>query len=506
MMLAGILFVILAVMIGRIILSSTGIAGFATLDSTNQNYTNNMSIHSAQELTSIRISGTLFGEGTANIYYKLNDTNTTTLLVGSIASDNGLPRTAKASYAAGEEVTIEHLPAIYTAYLDDGANNLQTAIPFTVPPSDMTLLIVANESDVLTTYRLPIIIGTTERTTTFTDLCVDTCTMPPATGYIIVEATGAAQITFSKIETGIKQNTAPILSLPLAPITIDAANMDNRIIDLSTHFTDADGDTLYYSVENSNIATTHVDNNIMTITPVQDGTQTLNIYASDLKDIATGTIEITVTGMTVANTTVNDTLPAINETTNTTVEINTTQENSTTNTTGIDINTTTNSTNETLPTVIANDTNSTVPTTLDCSNPDPNARPLECVIESTYFKPEAIYIENKDADRVAMLTPIGNLLIRGDVLQHSTGSPAVNDYQLGYRDTDSNYIPTVWIDSATGNLHLRGTLTEANGQLPYREGYTAYTNQRGIILALANLGEGDLILRGGLIPYRRVIE
>ena len=485
--------------------SNNGLVGFATLDVPVQNYTGNMTIHATQEFTSLKISGTLYGDGTANIYYKTNDSN---LLIGTITSDDSTPRTTKASYAAEEEVTIDNLPSLYNAYLDDGITNAQTTIPFAAPNQSMTLLIVANDSDNLTTYRLPIIIGNIDRTTTFANLCVDTCNMPAALGDIVIETTGTTQLTFTNIETTLPQNNPPTLVVPFNAITVN----ETTTINLTEHFIDIDGDTLYYSTENSNIATLTTENNVLTITPLQDGTQTITIYASDLKEIAIGTIDLTVTGMTLPIVTTNNTTnETLNNNSINTTEINTTIVNNTMNNTINKINNTINSTVD-INTIIETNTtqnattNLTQNTTIDCSNPDPNARPLECIIESTYFKPEAIYIENKDADRVAMLTPIGNMLIKGDLVEHSTASPAANDYQLGYRNVDNNFVPTIWINTATGDLHLRGTLVEQNGQLPYREGYTSYTNQRGIILALANLENGDLILRGGIIPYRRVIE
>ena len=88
-------------------------------------------------------------------------------------------------------------------------------------------------------------------------------------------------------------------------------------------------------------------------------------------------------------------------------------------------------------------------------------------------------------------------------MEHSAGSPSPADYQLGYENANGDFIPTIWIDTVSGDLHLRGTLTEANGNLLYTSGYSAYANSRGITLAIMNRQTGDLIVRGNIIPYRR---
>jgi hypothetical protein len=483
-----------------------GLSGFAVFDIPEQNYTGNMSVHATEPFTSIKISGTLFGEGNATIYYI---TNTSTLIIGTITSDDGTPRTTKASYAAGEEVTIEHLPTSYNAYLDDGITNTQTIIPFAAPANDMTLLLIANESDNLTTYRVPIIIGTTDRTTTFENLCQDTCTMPAATGDLVIETTGTAQVSFSSIETTLPQNSAPTPLLPFDTVEINAQNETNITIDLGAHFVDADGDTLYYSTENTIIATLNVNGNTLAVTPLQDGTDSITIYASDLKEIAIGTLQITVSGITASasNTTTNDTFQ--NNITNTTVDINTTTQ---TNTTEVNTTNTNTTSNDTTPindsTNNITDNNSTNITGLDCSNPDPNARPVACLYQDIpeYFPDQEILLENRDREVVGRFTSIGNLLVKGDIIEHSTASPGSRDWRVAYVDRDGNEHATIWIDSATGDLHLVDVAVEENTNLDPPAGSYSLINKRSIYLAWADTSTGTLHIRGNIIPFRRTLS
>ena len=96
-------------------------------------------------------------------------------------------------------------------------------------------------------------------------------------------------------------------------------------------------------------------------------------------------------------------------------------------------------------------------------------------------------------------------LIRGGLVEHSNDTPSAVDYQLGYEDDNGDFVPTLWIDTATGDLDLRGTLSEADGNIPMIGGYSAFVNKRGIILALYDSRTGNLVLRGNLVPYRRTI-
>ena len=145
--------------------------------------------------------------------------------------------------------------------------------------------------------------------------------------------------------------------------------------------------------------------------------------------------------------------------------------------------------------------------TMDCDHPDPNQRPLECIQHenATYFQEENLVVENKQAKTVGKFTPIGNLLITGDYVEHTTEEPNENDYQLGYSE-DGEFKPTIWINTETGDLHLKGELIEANTNIVHELGKYAISNKRGILLAVVDRHTGDMTIRGSVIPYRRSLE
>ena len=159
--------------------------------------------------------------------------------------------------------------------------------------------------------------------------------------------------------------------------------------------------------------------------------------------------------------------------------------------------------NETI--IEENITDTTINETVDCSHPDPNQRPLECIMgeNTTFFQEENLVVENKRAERVGRFTPIGNLLIKGEVIENSNQEPNNYDYQFGYTNQETGeFITTIWINTETGDLHLRGRLTEMNNNVKAEVGTYSITNKRGIILGNVDRRQGNMILRGNVIPYR----
>jgi hypothetical protein len=143
-------------------------------------------------------------------------------------------------------------------------------------------------------------------------------------------------------------------------------------------------------------------------------------------------------------------------------------------------------------------------TALDCSNPDLNLRPLECLQQnaSRYFNDTDKYWENLDRMQVAKFNAVGNMLIAGDIIEHSGGAPAPGDFALGYNDADGNFVATIWVDGQ-GNLHLKGALHEEQFQLNPQPGSYSLITRRSIYIMYADTATGDLYLRGNLVPYRR---
>jgi hypothetical protein len=442
-----------------------GITGLITMDST---------------VTSVIVSGTMYGDGNATIWF---DTANGSLLVGTVQSDTGLPMTQKAGYSIGEEVNIINAPEDASYYFDEGTAAVTVDIPFNATVNG-TLLIVTPNS----TYRLPIIIGDAVRATEFSNICVETCALEPTVGTIRIEENGT-NTTIIEVEAGLPNNpptrTAELNISISAPTTLD----------LDNYFADPDQDPLFYNIGASSIADLAVQGSMLTITPLLSGTEQVIIYVSDLEDLVPAMLQLTVE---VQNTTGEGQETMLNET----VPLN--ETDSTMPDSSVITNVTTNTTTTNVTTNVTTPPDVTMLTT-DCADPDPNKRPLECIQDenSTYFREEEIYIENKDGAIVGKITPIGNMLIRGEAIENSVGMPASRDWTRGYEDNSGDFIPTLWIDSQTGDLHLRGTLTEANRNIVFSPGLTALLNERDIILALIDAQTGNLIVRGSVIPYRR---
>jgi len=149
---------------------------------------------------------------------------------------------------------------------------------------------------------------------------------------------------------------------------------------------------------------------------------------------------------------------------------------------------------------------STVPQGL-CSHPDPNKRPIECLQEdpALYFQAQALYLTDSNRAPIARLTPIGNLLITGEVVENADFTPNTDDYTIGYMDSYGSYVVTVWFDSSTGNLYLKGRLYEENENNVPAPGAFALRNKRGITLAWADKARGDLYVRGNVVTNRASI-
>jgi hypothetical protein len=311
--------------------------------------------------------------------------------------------------------------------------------------------------------------------------------MPASTGTLIVEITGDAHIQLEAIGTTPTPNRAPELVTPFAAQTI----VEETRIDLSTGFNDPDGDTLLYSVGITDLVSARIDGSTLILIPVRSGTVELAVYASDVREIAETSISLSVVA-SVAD--INDTppvdeilpvvdVPPVLDTTNTTH-------------------------NETVEPIV----NDTVPSepvvvngTLDCSGSDPNTIPVECLLANpdAYFPDEEVFLENLDRAQVAKLNMIGNLLLTGDIVQYSTGTPGARDFVIGQPDRDGNINVAAWVETVSGDLHLRGALYEAEISLDPPAGSYSIISKRSIYLAYVNIENGDLHLRGNVIPYRR---
>ncbi len=90
-------------------------------------------------------------------------------------------------------------------------------------------------------------------------------------------------------------NRAPVASGTIVPVTLTAGD-SAQMVNLSTYFSDPDSDTLSYTAVSANtrVATIAMSNSIITITPVAEGTATVQVTASDGSLNATQTIVVLV--------------------------------------------------------------------------------------------------------------------------------------------------------------------------------------------------------------------
>ena len=91
-------------------------------------------------------------------------------------------------------------------------------------------------------------------------------------------------------------NRAPVASGTIVPVTLTAGDSPTNL-DVSSYFSDADGDRLSYTAVSSDTAkaTVSVSGAIITITPVAEGTTTIMVMAQDLEGLTiTQSIAVTV--------------------------------------------------------------------------------------------------------------------------------------------------------------------------------------------------------------------
>jgi hypothetical protein len=315
--------------------------------------------------------------------------------------------------------------------------------------------------------------------TTFTEACDESCQFNNSgnkTLQLEIILDEGARLTLEDIAiTQGRTNEAPTQLLSIPDQTLDVGETIEVL--LTPYFVDSDGDTLTYDFLDAAGVTMELEGARLTMTGVTPGSDESIVYASDLYSLVqSNRFSITV-------------LPS-----------QTPESNGSINQTG-DENESIELVNETADTPMPESSS-------DCSNPDPNLRPLECLQDdpAKYFQEQEIMISDTSRVPIARLTNIGNLLLTGDVIENAQFSGNTQDYVVGYEDAYGNFIVTIWFDSESGNLYLKGSLLEEQANQVPPPGSYAFRNRKGITLAWASQNAGDLYLRGNLIPYRRSIE
>ena len=380
-------------------------------------------------------------------------------------------------------------------------------------------------------------------------------TDPTITGFATLDSTSNTTINITPLnETNQTENNTENLE-PTLLKTIPDIEIQNQTINISLneYFQDPENQTLFYDLNNiENLNTTIEEHTLIINKNTQPGK--LQIYATDGENTITSN-EFTIqnpTFLETTNTTINQTTQeenttntttnqTTNETTNTTTP---TQEENTTNTT---TNQTTNTTNqttqeenteqetitETTPTQQTNTTNQTtqeenetntttnqtnnqsnntnttlVEDILNCENPDPNLRPIECIENNTkeFYDMENIYITNNNRIPVARINPVGNILIRGNIIENSNSEPAPEDFKVTKLNQYYEEITMAYIDTNTGDLHIKGTMTEEDFFLKPTKGAYTIQNKRNVNLAYIDINTGDLHIKNNLIQNRESIS
>jgi len=476
----------------------------------NQTITKNTNITiNHTNITSIKISGKI--TGTATIKLK---TNNTEYLLANITSttqtkqtnnntnqttnQNYTLTTNKKEYALGETVYIRIEPeaenkSLYVTYknttqrlenntytpqntgehqiisiivLPNNSIRLETNITVTNQTTNQTINKTMNETKN----------KTINQTTTyeFSQLCTETCNIIEATNpTLTIELEPNTTLTITTITittttTTTKQNQPPKQTKKIPNITLKPNQ--TKTLNLNQYFTDPDQDTIIYDTpQNPNINTT-IKKQTLTIKPKKPGTHTTYIYATDGTHLTTSnTFTITITQTNTTNQTNNNT-------------------NQTTTPTNNNTNTTTN----------------------PCKNPNINQRPSYCFsgIENKVFQEIIAPIEDLKGRKVGRFTRFGNMVIKGLVVQNTTASPEPEDFKIGYtetRDYEERLVPTAWIDTSTGNLHLKGQLYEEQDIIEPPQHHTyVVRNKNGIVLGYFDELRGDLYLKGNLVQLGKV--
>lgn len=496
---------------------------FSQLTETQLNITN---------ITSFKITGVLEGTGAAvrlrtdsGEYVVATINNSDTSVERTITTEYSL-RTDKTIYALGENVSIITNPAVAdksiymingedTSLLDAPGETYMTTQPGTYTvralltlPNDIIRLETSftvvnetgNESNETVQGDNTVIqmVNTTTNETNgtsaayaFTELCEQTCTISETSDpVLIVEPAEGSSLTITSLVTvQNRENLAPQQVMTIPDIMISAGQ--ERTIGLGNYFVEPDLETIQYDINSIPEVTASISQDQLTISSTQPGGYTAYIYATDGNDLVTSnTFLITVVE---GNITINETTnESINGTTN--ITANGTMNESINDTFNMTFN----------GTGLLNQTNLTMNIT-NCSATNPNERPIECMYQNTtdFFPDQEIMLYDMDREPVARFTPIGNLLIKGEVITYSNSTPGSRDYRIGYVDIDGNNIATIWISTETGDLHLLGNLHEENANLEPPAGSFSIINRRSIFLAYADQYSGELHIRGNVIPYRQ---
>ncbi|HJX05781.1 MAG TPA: hypothetical protein VJ461_03660 [Candidatus Nanoarchaeia archaeon] len=455
-------------------------------------------------LTGLRISGAL--EGTrAIVKLRINDVEYTvaditkpqdSLITGMVVGEelSHTISTDKGIYVLGETVTITITPdaenkSIYvtrgeeTAKLDGNtylpaAAGEYTAIALIVLADDILRVETnftfieqtaeeANETNQTNTTETPTEPEPTPEPTIpagyeFTNLCTETCNLAGVSNpVLIIELEPNTTLTITElIITRTKENSAPEQTKNIPDIILAAGQ--TIALELDDYFTDPDGDTVQYDINEIPEIGSTIAQSTLSISSENTGAYTAYIYATDGDKLVTSNIFL----ITITSNETKATEPAINAT--------------------------------------------LVETSDLCSSPNINQRPAYCFegIEDQVFQDILAPLETPAGIMIGRFNRFGNLIIKGLLIQNSTGTPGESDFKIGYSETrlfTEVRTYTAWIDSETGNLHLRGRIYEEQQSItPPQSPVYLIQNKLGIVLGYFDRLTGDLYLKGNIVQLGKV--
>ena len=303
--------------------------------------------------------------------------------------------------------------------------------------------------------------ATTETGYAFDNLCLETCNLAEISNpVLIVELEEGSSLTITElILTQTTDNNAPKQEQAIPDITLGIGQIHS--INLDEYFTEPDGETIHYDINEIAEISANIIGNELSISSENIGTYTAFVYATDGDKLTTSnTFEIIIQEEEVVQ-------PVIEETPET-------------------------------PEVISD----------PCSHPDPNQRPIECIEgkESEYFVLESVFLTDGRRGNTARITALGNLMIKGELHENAVINPSANDFKVTTINSDYEDIPVAWIDSDTGNLYLKGALYEEDFFLTPTPNAFVIQNKRNINLAYVDRRTGDLHIKGNLVQNRETIE
>lgn len=478
-LIVGGLVVVLVTVLGSLFLGGGAITGLVTAEwneSTFNNYT--LIDLNVSDISGVRVTGILT-DGTVTINALIGNES---YLVYSGANLEPRIWTEQASYKVNETINVVVDLENYTLWLI-GDNRMPIENDFIVTEvGDYTIEALGDEK---LSIEISIVEGNTttreREPVTFTETCDESCVVAPSNETTLLEILTEGDVTVTDVIV-TASNEPPRQTQPLPDVVLD----EEAVLNLSEYFTD--DEPLNYEVNNLLGIIERLDGDILELEGTLPGTYRGVIYASDGQTITTAEFEIIVPEET---TEVNETAPIeANETVNTTNETVTVNE----------------TTNQTPTNQTANQTSTPV-VAPSCDNPDVNQRPPECFDNfAAAFNNVIAPLNNRDQEQVGRFTRIGNLIISGNLVENSLGTPGSRDFTLGYavtEDFEQTFITTTWIN-ADGDLHLRGRLSEEliTFNNPPRDSFIV-RNANGLILGYFDQRTGDLYLRGNLVQNGR---